>query len=383
MFNEWEPTVHDGYCFGSPLLSGNSRITIARGRTYDPNQPPSANNYPGMDGGDGGGKTNLTGPKGDPEYNKWRFTASHSSLPSKEEYFKMWPDATEDDWYRLQVIRENYLTGKQEGDESELTDTYWQDMQNFVESQPGYQAMSEFMPQHIQRINELEQGQMDPYTGQLTVQDPWQRNAMLGQLGGEYFGGLNEKYDEFGGMFKSTKEALLPQMDKNFKEQVSDPMAERLEMLGLSGASPGMEMTAGVNQDFAIDRAMAGAQAENVYAGQMMGVEQARQGAMGQTGAQMQGLMGMGEATQRTNQGLQYQDWLTHQNDQYQRLGMGAAAMNTSAGALSSAAGQSINAAEIPFSQASSWDMAQADQAFMAPYMEMMNQPISSGGGKK
>jgi len=160
-------------------------------------------------------------------------------------------------------------------------------------------------------------------------------------------------------------------------------MAERLEMLGLSGASPGMEMTAGVNQDFAIDKAMAGANADNVYAGQMMNVEQARQGAMGATGQSMVGLMGMGEATQRANIGTEYQDWMAHQQDQYTRLGMGGQAMNTSAGALSAAAGQSIQAAEIPYAQGSAWDMMQSENAFMAPFYEAMSKSPGGGGGKK
>jgi hypothetical protein len=224
---------------------------------------------------------------------------------------------------------------------------------------------------------------MDPYTGQLTVQDPWQRRAMLARQGQDYFGGIDEKYDEFGSMFKSTKDALLPQMQSNFDEQVAAPMAERLEMLGLSGSSPGMEMTAGVGQDFAIDKAMAGANADNTYAGQMMGVESARQGAMGATGQSMVGLMQQGEATQRTNQGLQYQDWLTHQNDQYTRLGMGGQAMNTSAGALSASAGQGISAAQIPYDQGNAYLMNTIQNDFMAPYMDQAGQQLPSSGGKK
>ena len=144
-----------------------------------------------------------------------------------------------------------------------------------------------------------------------------------------------------------------------------------------------MEMTAGVGQDFAIDKAMAGANADNVYAGQMMNVEQARQGAMGATGQSMVGLMGMGEATQRANIGTEYQDWMAHQQDPFQRLGMGTQNMGISAGALSTAAGQSIQAAEIPYAQGSAWDMMNAENTFMAPYYEAMSKSPGGGGGKK
>jgi len=97
----------------------------------------------------------------------------------------------------------------------------------------------------------------------------------------------------------------------------------------------------------------------------------------------MQSLMGMGEATQRANIGTQYQDWMAHQQDQYTRLGMGAQAMNTSAGALSTAAGQAIQASEIPYAQGSAWDMMQAENQFMQPFYEASSKPLSSGGGKK
>jgi hypothetical protein len=93
--------------------------------------------------------------------------------------------------------------------------------------------------------------------------------------------------------------------------------------------------------------------------------------------------MQQGEATQRTNQGLQYQDWLTHQNDQYTRLGMGGQAMNTSAGALSSAAGQGIQAAEIPYSQGNAYDIMGIENAFMQPFYEASSQSSGGGGGKK
>jgi len=93
--------------------------------------------------------------------------------------------------------------------------------------------------------------------------------------------------------------------------------------------------------------------------------------------------MGMGEATQRANIGTEYQDWMAHQQDQYTRLGMGGQAMNTSAGAISAAAGQGIQAAEIPYAQGSAWDMMQSENAFMAPFYSQMAKPVSSGGGKK
>jgi len=407
MFNNWEPTIHDHYEFGSPLLSFGKRFRTWRG--YNDSYPISENNYPGdqeshvdyswedykSDHPDQNWEELYPKDDVNEEWSTQRFhtgdwsktvwdnAKSNNHKYTEDEFKDKFPGSTTADYNNYTEIYDGRTAHNQKADEAGLTSTYWADLQKFMESQPGYEAYSQFIPEHLQRINELEQGQMDPYTGQLTVQDPWQREAMLGRLGQDFFGGHDEKYDEFGGMFRSTKEALLPQMDKNFKEQVSDPMAERLEMLGLSGASPGMEMTAGVGQDFAIDKAMAGAQADNVFAGQMMGVEQARQGAMGATGQSMVGLMGMGEATQRANIGTEYQDWMAHQQDPYTRLGMGGQAMNTSAGALSSAAGQSIQAAEIPYAQGSAWDMMTAENNFMAPFYTEMAKPVSSGGGKK
>jgi len=118
------------------------------------------------------------------------------------------------------------------------------------------------------------------------------------------------------------------------------------------------------------------------YANQMVALGQAETGAMGQGMSQLSGLVGGEEARQRSNIGVEYQDYLTRQQDPFQRLGLGAQAMSTSAGALSSAAGQSIQAAEIPYSQGNAWDMMNAENTFMAPFYEKMSQPVSSGGGK-
>jgi len=362
---------------------------------YDPNQPTGPNNYPqqeteGVYPGDSGDNLSVDGWT-DPRLDAggewaailWPNVKRHGGLWTPEDFKERFPGTTLGDYEKYKEQYNISQENAQMASQNQLDSTYWAALQNFMEAQPGYEAYSQFIPQHLQRINELEQGQMDPYTGQLTVQDPWQRRAMLARQGQDYFGGIDEKYDEFGSMFKSTKDALLPQMQSNFDEQVAAPMAERLEMLGLSGSSPGMEMTAGVGQDFAIDKAMAGANADNTYAGQMMGVESARQGAMGQTGQQMQSLMQQGEATQRTNQGLQYQDWLTHQNDQYTRLGMGGQAMQTSAGALSASAGQGISAAQIPYDQGNAYLMNTIQNDFMAPYMDAASQQLPSSGGKK
>ena len=172
-------------------------------------------------------------------------------------------------------------------------------------------------------------------------------------------------------------------MDANYQETVVNPMQEKLNRMGMSGSTPGMEMTAGAGQGYAIQRAQAGAAYDQQYAQQLMGVEQARQGAWGQAGGQMQNLMGSDEARQRANIGSTYQDYLTRQNDQYTRLGLAGNAMQTSAGYLSSASGQAIQAAEIPFAQGSAWDMMQAENQFMAPFYQTMTQPVSSGGGGK
>jgi len=61
---------------------------------------------------------------------------------------------------------------------------------------------------------------------------------------------------------------------------------------------------------------------------------------------------------------------------------MGGQAMNTSAGAISAAAGQGIQAAEIPYAQASAFDMMNIENQFMQPFYEASSQPLSSGGGK-
>jgi len=153
--------------------------------------------------------------------------------------------------------------------------------------------------------------------------------------------------------------------------------------MGMAGSTPGAEMALGAGKSYAIGRALAGANADNTFAGQLMGVEQARAGAMGQAGAQMQGLMQQGEATQRANIGTEYQDWMTHQNDQYTRLGMGANTMQTSAGALSANAAQGLQASGTIYEQGNAWDMMNAQNSFMAPYMDAASKQLPSSGGKK
>ena len=380
---------------------------------YDPNKPLGGGNYPGQ--GDNAPTRSNSGEhgsmfeQGNSWYQgnddwwyvngKWRWkgwsdqdgelytmTKSHQKL-TEEEFKDRYKDrgltdaqlAMEYDTYSMSY--ETKQINMQQADETALTDTYWQDMQNFMESMPGYDAYSQFIPEHLQRINEFEQGSMDPYTGQLTVgQDPY-TSQMMNYLGNELFGGIDQTYDQLGGMFSNTRDAFLPAMDANYQEHVVNPMQEKLNAMGMSGSTPGMEMTAGAGQDYAIQRAQAGAQMDNTYANQMMGVEQARQGAWGQSGTMMGNLIGGEEARQRSNIGVQYQDWMAHQQDPFQRLGLGAQAMNTSAGALSSAAGQSIQAAEIPYAQGSAWDMMSAENEFMKPYYDAMSEPVSSGGG--
>lgn len=271
----------------------------------------------------------------------------------------------------------------QRREEQGLTDTYWQDMQQFMQAQPGYEAYSKFIPDYLDRLTRLQEGQIDPFTGQLTVaQDPRQAQ-MMDYLGGDIFGGIDRRYDEIGGRFRSVKEEFLPAMDVNYQETVVNPMQEKLNRMGLGGSTPGMEMTAGAGQGYAIQRAQAGAAMDQQFAGQMMGVEQARQGAWMQSGGMLGNLIGADEARQRANIGTTYQDYMMRQQDQFQRLGLAGQAMGTSAGALSSMAGQAIGAAEIPFAQGSAWDMAQWEMGQMAPYYETMSQPIETGGGGK
>ena len=265
----------------------------------------------------------------------------------------------------------------------ELDDTYWADLQNFVESQPGYEAYAKYIPEYLQRMTDLQNGQMDPYTGQLTVDQNPTAAGMMKYLEGQLFGGIDQKYEELGGMFRNVKAEFLPAMDQNFKEGVQDPLQQQLADMGMTNSTPGMEMNQGVNQDYAIQRAQAGARMDMDFASQMMGVEQARASAWGQAGAGASSLMAFDESRQRTNQGVQYQDWLTHQNDPYTRLGLGGNAMNTSAGALSTSAGQGIQAASIPYEQGNSYLMGDLDWARMGPLYEKMAQPIDSGGGKK
>ena len=308
----------------------------------------------------------------------WR---SQGKKYTEDKFYELYPAATPEDWV---IYEDMYSLGqkhKEKQDLEGLNSSFWSDIQKYVESQPGYEAMKQFMPEHLRRINELEQGEMDPYTGQLTVEDPWQRQAMMGQLGGEMFGGgINDRYQGFADQYQNTKDELLPQMDANYMETVVNPMQEKLNAMGMSGSTPGAEMSMGAGQSYAINRALAGAQADNTFAGQLMGVEQARSGAMSQAGSQMQSLMQQGEATERANIGTSYQDWLTHQNDQYTRLGMGANTMQTSAGALSSAAGQGLQASGTIYEQGNAWNMMNAQNSFMAPYLDAASQQLPSSG---
>ena len=269
---------------------------------YDPDKPLGPGNYPGQEGGGGGDGKNL-GEHGsmfnrsndyynnNPDWDyingqwRWRGWSDDADLTQRTHNHQKMDWDTFRERYKdrglteaqLKIEYNQYDTSYEtnqatrlQHDEAQLTDTYWSDMQNFMESMPGYDAYSQFIPQHLQRINEFEQGSMDPYTGQLTVgKDPY-TTQMMDYLGGQLSGGIEGRYNEYEGMFRNVKDEFLPAMDANYQEQVVNPMQEKLNTMGMSGSTPGMEMTASAGQDYAIQRAQAGAEMDMTYANQMV-----------------------------------------------------------------------------------------------------------------
>ena len=303
---------------------------------------------------------------------------------NKDEYRRRFPGTTDRDYDRYTELFNIQKHNLQLNQRQSNIGQYFDLMQQYVQSQPGYEAYSKFIPEYLDRMSKFQQGSMDPYTGQLSISQAPQYGQMMDYLGGQMFeGGIDKTYDELGGMYRSVKDEFLPAMDADFEERVQAPMAERLEMLGLSGASKGMEMTAGANRDYSIQRAKAGAQMDMTYAGQLGQVEQARQNAWGQSANMMTGLMGMDEQRQAGNIGREYTNYQVQQNDPFQRMGLGGQAFGMSAGAAGNIGAQGQAFGGGIYEQQSAYNMADADWARMGPLYEMMSQPVSSGGGKK
>lgn len=274
-----------------------------------------------------------------------------------------------------------------------------QDMLSMAESymkmMPGYGAYSQYIPWYLQHVKDLQEEELGQYPGQLTVGRPEEQEQIMDLLGQQLSGGDIEKaYKEIEEAYRGAYEDYQPALKKAWEENALAPAKEQLQALGLSGASPGIEMMAGLGEDYAIEEAALLRDSKLGLAQAMANTESAKLSALTGTSGLMMDILGRDEARQRANIGTSYQDWLTRQNYQREAAGLGGSVLGTSAGALSSAMGQGLTGAgtlyqgqlstdQMLAQQGFDWDVMKAEQKFMAPFLEMANQPIPVGGGKK
>ena len=290
----------------------------------------------------------------------------------------------EDAWYsNYNTAYSGFSRQQQEQGQQQNISQYWDMMQQYIQSQPGYEAYSQYIPWALQNIKQLQQQGLPQYPGQLQIGDPAQEGQILDYLGGQMFdGGIEQAYGGIAEAYKGAFDDFQPAMRAAWEETTQKPAEERLQAMGLAGSTPGMEMMADIGGRYSLQEAAAGRESDIGYARALAGVEEAKQGAFGR-GAQMtMGILGTQEARERANIGLGYQDWLTREGWGRAGAGLGLGALGTSAGALSAGAGQGLQFGGQIFDVQNMWDVTRQEQSFMGPLMQQAGQPIDTGGGK-
>jgi len=257
-------------------------------------------------------------------------------------------------------------------------------MQTFLREVPGGREFMEFYLPHIQAQME-EQPQAYPPGFDLGAGENEQQlmQAQMDRLG---------QVPDIAKAYEGAFDAYLPMLEREYSQSVEETQG-RLEALGLSGSSPGLEIlsdmgaehaaqVSGLKKDLDIQRAQAKTEMFNLE------------------GTQLGAAWDMsGREAQRSydTQRMEYADWLRQTGQQTEVAAMlGTPTYNTMLGSLANVfnTGQSGAASLGSSSMAASSGMAQAqyagqmglysqqlEQQFMAPYLAMANQPVEMSGG--
>lgn len=267
-----------------------------------------------------------------------------------------------------------------------ITEAAQNSLQTFLREVPGAQDFMRFYLPHIQSMMEA-QPEAYPMGFDLGA---GKNEQQLMRMQMERLGQIPDLASAYEGAF----DAYLPMLEREYSKSVEETEG-RLEALGLSGSSPGLEIlsdkgsqyaaqVAGLRKDIDIQRAQAKTQMFNLE------------------GTQLGAAWDMsGREAQRSydTQRMEYADWLRQTGQQAELASLlGTPTYNAMLGSMSNVfnTGQSAAAGLQGQSMASQTALAgqqyaaqmglysqQLEQQFMAPYLEMASQPvqISSGGG--
>ena len=179
-------------------------------------------------------------------------------------------------------------------------------------------------------------------------------------------------------------ESYLPQFRRSYEEHTRRPAEERLQAMGLAGSSPGMGMMAGLGENQAIQEA---SMRQDTRVNQAMAKEQMFNLEGAQMGAAFD-MLGPGRQRAQSQQQMQHGDWLRQQGQPAEyAMAMGAPMAQGALGAMtgiyqSGQQGRSLMAASQMQHQ-NAWQMMQAEQQYMAPFLQMANRPVEIPPGNQ
>lgn len=277
-------------------------------------------------------------------------------------------------------------------DFTNITESAKNALQTFMEEVPH---SKEFMEFYLPHIMDLMKAQPEAYGPGFDL-GAGENEKRLMQMQMDRLGQVPDLAKAYEGAF----DAYLPMLEREYSQSVEETQG-RLEALGLSGSSPGLEIlsdmgaehaaqVSGLRKDLDIQRAQAKTDMFNLQ-GTQLGA------AWDMTSREAQ--------RQYDTQRMEYADWLRQTGQQAELASLlGTPTYNTMLGTmggvystgLSSAAGVASSGISAGASRyAANAGLAgqqyaaqmglysqQLEQQFMAPYLAMANQPVQVSGGK-
>ena len=259
-------------------------------------------------------------------------------------------------------------------------------LQTFMSMVPGAQEFMEFYLPHIQKMMEA-QPEAYPMGFDLEAGDTEKRlkqmqMARLGQI------------PDLAAAYEGAYENYLPAYKRRYEENTLKPAQEQLAALGLDTSSAGMDYVGKLGEDQAITEAA-------LWQDMQLGKASAQQQMFGLEDQQLGAAWDMsGREAQRQydTQRMQYADWLRQTGQQAELASMlGTPTYNTMLGSMtnvfntgqsgaaslgSSMMGAQSGLASTMYNAQANAAMTQWESNFMAPYLNMANQPVKPSSGK-